>query len=248
LLIKEVARSYRGRVNFISQDWGESELAARYGIKRYPVVFVDEVLVAQPKDFGGWGEKGGKYAPWRDTANHEKFKRDLSHMIDLLLRGDRELAEKSGSTFSNSTEIAALPAFSVQDVAGRKIESEKLMDKVVVVEFWATWCLPCRSTLGWLAKTKRQYGDKVAVIAVALESEEGDVRKLARSLGLPMHVVMGQREMAAQFGDFSSVPTMFVFDRQGRTASVFYGAPKDLHKKVGRLVASLIEGTQSSVR
>jgi hypothetical protein len=60
-------------------------------------------------------------------------------------------------------------------------------------------------------------------------------------LALPVHVVMGDERMVAPFGDFSSVPTLFVFDRQGKTASVFYGAPRDLHQKVGRLIDSLVK-------
>jgi len=205
------------------------------------VVFVDEVLVAQPGDFGGWGEKGGKYAPWRDPNNHAKFKRDLSRMIDLSLRGDKEAAAREGAKVEAATEIGLMPALAFQDLEGRRIESASLSGQVVVVEFWATWCAPCRSTLAWLGKVERRYGDKVTVLAVAVESSEEDVKKMIRPLALPVHVVMGDKQMVAPFGDFSSVPTLFVFDRQGKTASVFYGAPRDLHQKIGRLIDSLVK-------
>ncbi|HKY04341.1 MAG TPA: TlpA disulfide reductase family protein, partial [Blastocatellia bacterium] len=209
------------------------------GIKRYPVVFVDDVLIAQPKDFGGWGEKGGKYSPWREQANHDKFKRDLSHMIDLLLRGDKNTAARAGARADDAAEITALPRLAALDLAGRSVESEKLAGQIVVVEFWATWCPPCRGTLDWLGKLERRYGDKVTVVAVAVESDEKEVRQLIEPLRLPVHVVMGQKEMVTPFGDFSTVPTMFVFDRQGKTAGVFYGAPKDLHARVARLIDTL---------
>lgn len=240
MLIKQVVQSYGGRVEFVSLDWGASELAARFGIKRYPVVFVGDVLVAQPSDFGGWGEKGGKYSPWRDTASHEKFKRDLSHMIDLLLRGERRSAARDGAKADDAAEIAALPKLALLDIAGRSVESEKLAGQIVVVEFWATWCPPCRGTLDWLGKLERRYGDKVTVLAVAVESDEKDVRQLIEPLGLPVHVVMGQKETVTPFGGFSTVPTMFVFDRKGKTAAVFYGAPKDLHRRVARLIDALV--------
>lgn len=236
-----MVQNYGGRVRFVSLDWGSSELATRYGIKKYPVVFVDEVLIAQPGDFGGWGGKGGKYAPWRDPGNHEKFKKDLARMIDISLRGDKELAAKEGATIDSATEIDSLPALAFQDLEGRRIEPGALSGQVVVVEFWATWCAPCRSTLAWLGKVERRYGDKVTVLAVAVESAEEDVKKLIKPLALPVHVIMGEKQMVAPFGDFSSVPTLFVFDRQGKTASVFYGAPQDLHRKVGRLIDSLVK-------
>ena len=241
MLIKEVVQKYEGRVRFVNENWGTSALAARFGLKRYPVVFVDEVLVAKPKDFGGWDHKGGRYAPWRDPANHEKFKKDLSRMIGLAMRDSRELAREYQVEPDEDIEIASLPAFSLQDIQGQTIESANLSGRVVVVEFWATWCPPCRSTLDWLGEVKRRYGDRVTVLAMAVESEEAEVRQLTGALVPGVTVVMGSAELIKSFGDINSVPTMFVFDRQGKTASAFYGAPKDLHQKVGRLIDSLLK-------
>jgi hypothetical protein len=76
-------------------------------------------------------------------------------------------------------------------------------------------------------------------VAVATESEEADVRKLSAPLNLPINIVMGTPELVSLFGSLGSVPRMFVFDRQGRTAGAFYGAPPDLHEKVNRLIDSL---------
>lgn len=224
----------------MSENWGESKLAERFGVKRYPVVFVEDVLVAKPDDFGGWGKPTGKYAPWREASSHEKFKKDLRHVIDLALINRIDLAGKYHSKPSES-EIASLPAFTLQNINGDSIESASLAGQIVVIEFWATWCVPCRSTLGWLGEVERRYGDKVTVIAMALDSEESEVRKLIESLNMPIHAVMGKEETVSAFGTVTSVPTMFVFDRNGKTASVFYGAPKDLHIRVGRLIDSLVK-------
>jgi len=76
---------------------------------------------------------------------------------------------------------------------------------------------------------------------VAIESEEAEVLKQAQSLKQPPRVVMGTEALAASFGAISSVPTMFVFDRQGKTATVFYGAPENLHSKAERLLDSLLK-------
>ena len=240
MLIKEVAQDYRGQVEFVSENWGESRLAERYGVKRYPVVFVDDVLVAGPSDFGWLGTKG-KYTPWRDEVNHERFKKDLTGMIELVRRGEQLLPSKDQSSLAEAGEVATLPGFNVRDLDGREIESAALKGRVVIVEFWATWCPPCRTTLGWLGETRRKHGDRVVILAVATESEEAEVRKLTSPLNLPINIIMGSPEMISRFGSLGSVPRMFVFDRQGKTAGVFYGAPPDLHEKVHRLIDSLID-------
>lgn len=238
--MKDVAQGYGGRVEFVSENWGESRLAERYGVTRYPVVFVGDVMVAQPNDFGWYGAKG-KYTPWRERASHEKFKRDLAGMIDLALAGrTSQLAAEHGAKAAEA-EVAALPAFAAKDLEGRAVESAGLAGRVVVVEFWATWCPPCRSTLGFLGELKRRHGESVEVVAVAVESEEAAVREMAKALNLPVSVVMGTEELAAPFGTLGSVPRTFVFDRAGRAAGVFYGAPPDLHEKVGVLVERLVQ-------
>ena len=99
----------------------------------------------------------------------------------------------------------------------------------MLVEFWATWCPPCRGTLRWLGELKKRHGDRIAVLAVAVESDEADVRRLRDELGLPLAWAMGTPEVARAFGDVSAVPTLFVFDRKGRAAAAFYGAPPGLH-------------------
>lgn len=235
-----MVESYKGRARFVSENWGASKLAERFGVKKYPVVFVEDVLVAKPEDFGGWGRNEGRYAPWRDAANHEKFKRDLSRMIDIALRGELENPSPAQGSTSEG-EIESLPAFALQDLAGRSVESSALAGQVVVVEFWATWCPPCRSTLSWLGEVERRYGDRVTVVAVAVESEEAQVRELTRSLGAGINVVMGSDKVVAPFGTVTAVPVMMVFDQTGKRSAVFYGAPADLHEKVGRALGPLLK-------
>ena len=233
-----MVENYEGRAEFVSENWGESQLAERYGVRRYPVVFVDDVLVAQPDDFGWYGAKG-KYTPWREKANHDRFKRDLKGMIDLALAGrTSQLAAEHGAKVEGA-EVAALPAFAAKDLEGRAVETKAMAGRVVVVEFWATWCPPCRSTLSFLGDIKKKHGDGVEVVAVAVESKEADVREMTKPLGPQVSFVMGTEELAAPFGTLGSVPRMFVFDKSGQTAAVFYGAPPDLHDKVGRLIETL---------
>jgi thiol-disulfide isomerase/thioredoxin len=111
--------------------------------------------------------------------------------------------------------------------------------RVVLVEFWATWCPPCRGTLGWLGELKKRHGDRLAVVAVAIESDEADVRKPSANLKLPISWTMTTPEMVRSFGDVGGVPTLLVFDRDGRAAGSFFGAPPALHAEAEVMIASL---------
>ena len=238
-----MVQGFSGAARFVVENYGESELARRFGVKRYPAIFVDDVLVATPKDFGfyGKGEGGGegRYAPLKSAASHERFRADLTRMVELVLAGRKDAARAEAAP-SKAAEIAALPAFTLADLDGRLIAREDLAGRVVLVEFWATWCPPCRGTLAWLGELKKRHGDRIVVVTLAVESDEADVRTLAAELSLPLRWALATPELARAFGDMSAVPTLFVFDREGRTAGTFYGAPPGLHAEAEGRLASLL--------
>ncbi|HKS75850.1 MAG TPA: TlpA disulfide reductase family protein [Terriglobales bacterium] len=242
MLVQEVAAKYPGQVTFVSENFGASKLADRYGVKGYPAVFVDDVLVAVPRDFGYFGEVEGtgRYAPWRNADNQGKFKADLTRMIDLILAGKKDIVQQEHiSTGAAAQQLAALPKFKLADLAGHPLTSDQLAGRAVLVEFWATWCPPCRSTLEWLGKLKAQYGDNLAIVALAVESPEDKIRSTAGGLSQDLRWAIADAPTAAAFGDITSVPTMFLFDREGKTARVLYGAPPDLHEQAEKTLAAL---------
>jgi thiol-disulfide isomerase/thioredoxin len=244
LLVQEVAAKYPGQVTFVSENFGGSKLAERYGVKGYPAVFVDDVLVAVPRDFGYFGEVEGtgRYAPWRNADNQAKFKADLIRMIDLILAGKKDVVSQEHAGVSGAThEIATLPKFKLTDLSGHPLTAEQLSGRAVLVEFWATWCPPCRSTLEWLGELKRRYGDNLAIVALAVESPEAGVRSTAGALSPDLHWAIADAPTAAAFGDITSVPTMFLFDRSGKTARVLYGAPPDLHEVAEKTLEGLVK-------
>jgi len=209
-------------------------------VKRYPAIFVDEILVATPKDFGwygkGEGEGEGRYAPLKSAQSHERFRGDLSKILRLVLAG-RTADARAAAPSQKTAQIAELPALDIRDLAGKPLTKADLAGRVVLVEFWATWCPPCRGTLAWLGELQKRHGAKIAVVTVAIESDAANVQQVMRELNLPVIAAMGTPELARSFGDISAVPTLFVFDRGGKTAGVFYGAPPALHAEAEALIA-----------
>ena len=238
-----MAQEFGDRAQFISENYGESGLAKRFGVTRYPAIFVDDVLVATPDDFGFYGggrTAGGRYAPLKSAASHERFRADLHRMIESILAGRKDAARAMAAP-ARAGGPSKMPAFAITDLAGRRLTREDLAGRVVLVEFWATWCPPCRGTLRWLGELRKRHGDRLAVVAIAIESEEPAVRALIDGLGLPdVNWVMGTPELARNFGDVGAVPQLTVFGRDARTAETFFGAPPDLHAKAEARIASLL--------
>ena len=244
MLVQEVASKYPGQVTFVTENFGASKLADKFGVKGYPAVFVDDVLVAAPREFGYFGEVEGtgRYAPWRNAASQEKFKTDLSRMIDLILAGKKDVVTREHvTTTAASQEITALPHFKLTDLSGKSLNPEDLSGRVVLVEFWATWCPPCRSTLEWLGELQRKHGDNLAILALAVDSPEDQIRSTASSLSPALHWAITDAPTAQSFGDITAVPTLFLFDRSGKTSRILYGAPPELHLQVEKALDTLMK-------
>ena len=238
-----MVQGFGGRARFVSENYGDSELAKRFGVTRYPAIFVDDVLVATPNDFGFYGKdekgEGGRYAPLKSAAAHDRFRGDLTRMIELLLAG-RKADARAVASPAKSAGASVYPAIALTDLDGKTIRPEDLKGRVVLVELWATWCPPCRGTLGWLGSLKRRFGDRLAVVAISVESPEDKIRKLVTDLNLPLTWVIGKPDVIRAFGDVSAVPTLLVFDENGKAAGAFFGAPPTLHTDAETKLAALL--------
>ena len=220
------------------EEYGDSEIAKRFGVRRYPVVFVDDVLMARPKDFG-WGAptdiSSGLYVPWREPANQRRFKDDLRRTVTRRLAGEKVTGLNTADVAAADPSLdgpAQLPSMPLTTIMGRELGANYGKDRIVVVELWATWCPPCQSTLEKLNTVQRRYANNVSVLAIAVDSPREEVTRMAESVKVSYDVVFGTAEIVKAFGEVAAVPKVLVFDRAGKLRRVIHGSPPNLHHQM----------------
>jgi len=127
---------------------------------------------------------------------------------------------------------AAAPAFVARDLDGREISTASLRGKVVLINFWATWCPPCRAEIPDLVALQEKYRDQLQIIGIS-EDEGGPevVRRFVAAHQMNYPVVMSTPELERKFPGIGALPTSFVLDRQARV----------VQKHVGMLTARTTE-------
>lgn len=109
------------------------------------------------------------------------------------------------------------PAFSVKGVDGRPVRSSDYRNRPVIVDFWATWCAPCRASMPHLSSMQQRYAKSgLAVIGMSVdETGPTPVRRFAKDLGVRFTIAMANDEVLDAYGPIRSIPTTFFINRKG---------------------------------
>ena len=124
---------------------------------------------------------------------------------------------------------SAAPDFSLVDSNGGNVKLSDYRGKVVIVDFWATWCPPCRKGIPDLIDIKKQYGDKVAIIGISVDTDsKGEVVPFIQRMGINYPIVYYTPEVVQAYGGIDGIPTSFVVDKSGKIVDMHVGlVPKE---------------------
>ena len=112
----------------------------------------------------------------------------------------------------------SLPGFRLEDQSGTQLTNLEIEGKVVLLNFWATWCGPCRTEMPWFVEFQDRYRDSgFTVLAVSVDQQGWEVvRPFIEEQGLNFPVFVGDRDFGEAFGGVNVLPTTFIVDRTGK--------------------------------
>jgi thiol-disulfide isomerase/thioredoxin len=117
------------------------------------------------------------------------------------------------------------PDFDLQTIDGKNMKLSDFRGKAVLLNFWATWCGPCKIEMPWFVELQKQYGPQgLQIVGVAMDdSSTQDIAKFVNEMGVNYPILLGKEAVGQSYGGVGVLPTTFFIDRDGKFVAREFG-------------------------
>jgi len=135
------------------------------------------------------------------------------------------MARRSGPPPPPITKSGPAPDFTLQSLDGNSMRLSDLRGRAVLLNFWATWCSPCKIEMPWFIELQKQYGGQgLQIVGVAMDdSSKEDIAKFAKDMGVNYPVLLGKEEVGDAYGGVPALPETFFIGRDGKIVDKIIG-------------------------
>jgi len=142
------------------------------------------------------------------------------------------------------------PDFELASLDGKRVRLSDYRGKAVLLNFWATWCSPCKVEMPWFVDLQKKYGnDGLVILGVAMDdSEAPKIAQFTSELGVNYPVLLGTDKVSEQYGNVQFLPTTFYIDREGRIVGKDTGllGRGEIEENIQKALASRVAGVNKA--
>ncbi len=122
-------------------------------------------------------------------------------------------------------EADQAPDFTLYTLEGTEIKLSNYLGKIVILDFWATWCAPCRKSIPDLISIQDEYEDDLVVIGISFDqpASQNNLQQFINNFGINYPVVLGTNEVSEAYGNIQAIPTSFIIDTEGNIINKHIG-------------------------
>jgi peroxiredoxin len=146
-----------------------------------------------------------------------------------------------GSSLKGDVKGSLAPDFELASLDGKQLKLSDLRGKAVLLNFWATWCEPCKIEMPWFEDLHKKYaGDGLEVVGVAMDDSGDDsIRKFVKEMGVTYTVLIGKERVGEAYGGVQFLPTTFYIDRNGKVVDRVFGivSRKEIEDNIKKTLA-----------
>src|SRR6202521_6268167 len=150
----------------------------------------------------------------------------VAFVVALMLYVGLHMARRSGRLPTpRITRSTVAPDFSLESLEGKTMRLSDFRGKAVLLNFWATWCGPCKIEMPWFVELQNQYASQgFQIIGVAMdEASKEDIGKFAKDMGVNYPILIGKEAVGDQYGGVPALPETFVIGRDGKIVDKILG-------------------------